>query len=193
MTIERVTLYSTSLGQHYQNVLHFLNPDGALSHHDISEELKPNWISVIRNVQNNQLTWYQLDVQRVDIASQPVDRFPMDPAAGSLSGNIAPAVLCPLASIRTGVGGRRGHGRVYMPGLHGASVANGGWESGAFAAWVVKVANLETRYKSGGTGPITLGVYPRNVHDATAFLSCTALVLQAILGVQRRRNLGVGG
>jgi len=193
MTIERVTLYSISLGQHYQNVLHFLNPDGATSHFNISEELKPNWISVIRNVQNNQLTWYQIDVQRVDIAGQPIDRFPMDAAAGSLSGNIAPAVLCPLVSIRTGVGGRTGHGRVYMPGLHGASVANGGWESGALAAWAAKVALLQARYKSGGTAPITLGVYPRNVHDSTAFKSATSLVLQNIFGVQRRRNIGVGG
>jgi len=191
MSIVRVVMTGSILGQRVQNVLHFNNPDGALSNFAISEELKPNWITVLRNVQNNQLQWVEISVQRVDTAGFSADVFTVTAAAGSLSGPAALTFACPVVSIRTGVAGRAGHGRFYIFGLHGESIDNGSFESGAFAAYQVRVNDLKNRYKSGGTGPITLGVCSRS--NPIDFKPMTDLIVRPVLGVQRRRNLGVGG
>jgi len=191
MSIVRVIMTGSILGQKMQNVLHFQNPDGALTNLQISEELKPNWITVLRNVQNNQLQWTEISVQRVDSPGFAADVYTVTAAPGSLSGSAALTFACPVVSIRTGVAGRAGHGRFYIFGLHGDSVSNGAFQSGAFAAYQTYVGNLKNRYKSGGTGPIVLGVCPRN--NPVDFKPMTDLIVRPIFGVQRRRNLGVGG
>src|SRR6187549_1948016 len=172
MGIVRVVMTATFLGQRCQNVLHFLNPDGALTHLEISEELKPNFITQLRNVQNNQCSWTQISVQNVGTGAGAV-----------------PAI-CPVVSIRTGTAGRHGHGRFYIMGLHAESIANGTFQTDALAAYQTYVNNIKNRYKSGGTGPITMVVCPRS--DPMSYHVMTDLIVRSIFGIQRRRNIGVG-
>jgi hypothetical protein len=191
MSVVRVVMTGTMLGQRMQNVLHFLNPDGALSNFAISEELKPNWITVLRSAQNNTLAWTQITVQKVDAPAGPIDVFPITAAPGSLVGEPAPTALCPLVSIRTQTPGRAGHGRFYIFGMHRESILNGQFQPDALNFYKVQVAQIENRYKAGGSGPITLGVCSRaNPGDIKLM---TALIVRPIFGIQRRRNIGVGG
>jgi len=190
MGIVRVVMTATFLGQRCQNVLHFLNPDGALTHLEISEELKPNFITQLRNVQNNQCSWTQISVQNVGTGAGPADVYSITGAAGSLSGAGAVPAICPVVSIRTGTAGRHGHGRFYIMGLHAESIANGTFQTDALAAYQTYVNNIKNRYKSGGTGPITMVVCPRS--DPMSYHVMTDLIVRPIFGIQRRRNIGVG-
>lgn len=191
MSIMRVVFDAIVLGQKCQNVVHFSNPDGAVSDIGIRDELVANWIPILRNVQNAGCSWVQVSIQRVSAPATTASIFPLSGQNGSLSGAAAPPVLSGLFSIRTTVPGRHGHGRFYLFGLHQDSILNGAFHPDALAAYVTRANSLVARYKAGGTGPIILGVAPRA--DPSAFLSCTSIVVRPTFGVQRRRNIGVGG
>lgn len=190
MAIMRVTLTGTYLGQRCQNVIHFKNPDRALTDVACREEILGTFVIPIRSLQNNQATWVQMEVQKVDGTPDAVSVFALSGHVGSLSGGGAPSFLAALVRIKTAVAGRHGHGRFYIWGVHGASVANGVFESGAFSAYGTTFANITARYKNGGTGPLIMGVAPRS--SPSSFIDMTALVVPSVFGVQRRRNIGVG-
>jgi hypothetical protein len=190
MSIHRLIFTGTFLGQKCQNVLHVSNPDGALSNLAIRDEMLANFIPRLRNVQNNQASWVQLSVQRVGLTPGIAEIFPLTGQVGSLAGNGASPFVAGVFSIRTGTPGRHGHGRFYLFGVHGASISNGAFESGAFASYQTQALNIEGRFKEGGTGPLDLGVAPRGNEDN--FIPMTALIVRSIFGVQRRRNFGVG-
>lgn len=190
MSIMRVTLTGTYLGQRCQNVIHFKNPDGALNNVAVREEVLGSLVIPIRSLQNNQATWVQMEVQKVDSPAGVVDVFALSGHVGSLSGGGAPSFLAALVRIKTATAGRHGHGRFYVWGVHGASVANGVFESGAFSAYGTTFATMTNRFKTGGTGPLIMGVAPRS--SPIDFIPMTALVVPSVFGVQRRRNIGVG-
>ncbi len=190
MSIIRVVISATILGQKVQNVLHFNNPDGALNNLAVKDELVGNFIPVLQNLQNNGLSYASLSVQQLT-PLQPIEVFSITGAGtGSLAGAPAHPSLCGLFSIRTGTAGRRGHGRFYMFGVHGDSVSNGVVQSGAFGAYVNAATTLTGRYNATGTRPLQLGVCSRANPDD--FKVMTALIARPTFGIQRRRNIGVG-
>lgn len=190
MAIMRVTLSGTYLGQLCQNVIHFSNPDRALNDAAVREEVLGSLVIPIRSLQNNQATWTVMTVQKVDGPADTPSVFALSGHVGSLSGGGAPSFLAAVVRIKTATAGRHGHGRFYIWGVHGASVANGVFEGGAFSAYGTTMATMTNRFKTGGTGPLIMGVAPRS--SPTSFLAMTALVVPSIFGVQRRRNIGVG-
>lgn len=179
------------LGQRCQMVLHFLTGAGTNLEAFVSNELITNFFPSLRNLQNNGCAYSSLSVQQVTAPIQPAQVFSMLGTSGSLSGAIAPSVLCGLFSIRTATSGRKGHGRFYMFGVHQDSVLNGVVQSGALAAYQNAANAIVNRYKVGGTGPIVLGVCPRS--NPADFKSVTSIIARPVFGIQRRRNIGVGG
>jgi hypothetical protein len=190
MSIHRVVLTGIYLGQKCQNVVHINNPDGALTNLAIKNEFNAQFITPLRNLQNNQAAWTQLAVRTVGLGPPGPEEIFIISGNGSLAGTGATPVLAGVFSIRTGVAGPHGHGRFYLWGVHGASVVNGQFESGAFTAYQGAAVAIENRWKTGGTGPLDLGVAPRNAEEL--FIPMTSLVVRNIFGVQRRRNFGVG-
>lgn len=191
MSTMRVILSGVILAQRCQNVLHFWNPDDTQTHDNIRDELIANWLPIVRNVQNANWRWTEISVQRVSGTPDIATVYPLSGNAGSLSGAPAVTVIAILFSIRTAVPGRHGHGRFYLPGVHGESVSNSVPESGALSAFQGAANALVARYGASGTGPINLVVVPRATPSDTHF--CTAIVVRPTFGVQRRRNIGVGG
>src|SRR6266478_6455767 len=191
MSVMRVIMDGLYLAKKCQNVLHFNNPDGASSHENIRDELIAHWLPILRNMQNNGLSYTQVSIQTVSSPPDVASLFPLSGQSGALSGAGAPSVLCGLFSIRTSFPGRHGHGRFYSFGVHQDSVLNGVFQSGALAAYVTAANSLVDRYKTGGTGPITLVVCPRA--DPSSFHPMTAIIVRPVFGIQRRRNIGVGG
>jgi len=171
--------------------LHFATGSGTFTETDVYNEFTANWMAPLRNLQNNGLSYTELAVQRIDPPVGALIQFPIVGTNGVLSGAAAPPVLCGLFSIRTAASGRSGHGRFYMFGVHGESVANGVVESGAYAAYQGVAVNLTNRFKQGGTGPMVLVVLPRT--NPTNYKAMVSVVVRRQFGIQRRRNIGVGG
>ena len=78
-----------------------------------------------------------------------------------------------------------------MFGVHQDSVLNGQVQSSALGAYQTAANNIVARYTAGGSGPIQFGVCPRS--NPADFKTVTAIVARPVFGVQRRRNIGVGG
>lgn len=191
MAVWRVINSALILGQRVQNVIHFATATVGFSELDVYNEFTANWMGVLRNLQNNGLSYTEVAVQRIDPPVGPLLQFPITGTNGSLSGAAAPPVLCGLFSIRTAAAGRHGHGRFYMFGVHGDSVLDGVIQSGAYAAYQGAAVNLTNRFKQTGSGPMTLVVLPRN--NPTDYKSMVSVIVRRQFGIQRRRNIGVGG
>jgi len=190
MSKHRITLSGTILGQKCQNVIHVNNPDGALNNTAIKNEINSNFVTPLRNVQNAGALWTQMAIADADPASGVPEEIFIIGGAGSLAGAPALPFVAGVFSIRTGTGGRHGHGRFYLWGVHGASIANGAFETNAYNSYVTNANGITARFKTGGTGPLTMGVMPRGQPEN--FIPMTNLVVRSIFGVQRRRNYGVG-
>jgi hypothetical protein len=191
MAIVRIIFDGLILGQRCQNVLHFSNPGGAGSDIAIRDELLAHWVPILRNIQNEHLSWTAVSIQTLTPTMTTATVFPLSGQVGSLAGAAAPPPLCGLFSIRTGVAGRHGHGRFYLFGVHQESVENGVLQSGAFGAYQTAANSLVARYNASGSGPIILGVAPRG--SPSDWIACIDIVVRPTFGIQRRRNIGVGG
>lgn len=190
MSIMRVTISSTYVGQVFQNVLHFSNPDGAASHLQIRDDLFNFFLVSLRNLQNIGHVYTQLHVQTVSTPQDIATIFPIT-AAGAFSGAGAHVCIAAVFSIRTGTPGRHGHGRFYMGGVQQDSVVNSAMAAGTQASYALRAGEIVTRYNASGPSLLILGVAPRD--DPSAFIPMTNIVVRPVYGIQRRRNIGVGG
>ena len=193
MTIERVTV----TGQYYggvtmQNVLHFNNADGFLSPNAVCIEIRDNWLQQIKTNQSNIIHWLDVACQTLGSAASPTHLAIDVQGADSVAANQSLSFVCWKLQINTGVAGRSGRGRIYVSGLRNTHFTSGAVGSTGLTALATPVANLNARYKSGGSGPLVIGVMPRGSTVSADFKSCTSLTIASIAGVQRRRNIGVG-
>lgn len=192
MALWRVIVTAKVFDQTCQNVLHFTTDVGfGTDPEDVKDNVLAQWVAEVRNIQNSLCIYQTIGVQQID-TPQPMQVYSIAGTVGALSGAMAPSFIAGVLSIRTAVPGRAGHGRVYVYGIHQDSISNGVFQSGAFAAFQTIAANLTTRFNASGTQPLELGVTSRS-NPVTDFKSCTTIVAKQVFGVQRRRNIGVGG
>lgn len=191
MSIVRVITSQSLWGQLVQNVMHFQNPDGALSALEIKDEVFTSLWTRLRNHQNTNLIYNSMSVQIVDSSGHSPDVFSLGGLHGSLDGDSYHPSIAVLFSIQTAFGGRHGHGRFYMCGLHFDFIEHGVIRPDIFALYQGDATFIANRFKSGGSGPLTLGVCPRS--DPSDFKGMTDLIAKPTVGIQRRRNIGVGG
>ena len=190
MSTMRLTITATYLGQRIQNVIHFRNPDGSLTHEQCKDAYQTGYWANIKNVLNAGFVETEVRVQKVSGTPDTPTVWPIAGQHGSLSGGGAPSFVAGLIQVKTASAGRHGHGRIYQGGVHGESLSNGVFQVDAWSAWQTYVANIQNYFKNGGSGPMVMCVCSRS--DPNTTIDMTALVVPQIFGVQRRRNIGVG-
>lgn len=190
MSVYRVTFTGKLLEQRLQNVVHFADTRAfPMTENDVIDNLLAGWLPVLRNLQNNNFQTIAVKVQIISPAIQiPVERAVVN-QAGSLAGDPAPLFVSALFSIRTATPGRSGRGRFYMAGVHGPSMVAG--KNGAMSSYIPRQVDLQNQYCHPGEAVFRLGIAPRN--NPGAFKDATQIIIRDIWGVQRRRNIGVGG
>ena len=190
MAVWRVTITATSLGQRYQNVLHFATATTPFTDQNVKDEVRNQWIPVIWQLQNQALVYVSITTQQLAPTLQPAIVWPITGAGGGLSGKIAHPSLAGLFSLRSAATGRRGRGRFYLFGVHDDSHLNGVVQTCAYTDYQVKAASLKARFCQGGSGPMLLVIAPRN--NPSNYVACTDIIVKPTFGIQRRRNVGVG-
>jgi hypothetical protein len=189
----RVTTTFLWMGQQMQNVLHFSNPDGVLSLAAVASDIEANWIGNLRSAVDNRGKWINIGVRNLDdLNVAPYNKAVSITPINDHGDQQVPYMAC-IIRIRTGVAGKAGRGRVYVPGLATAHTQNGVISTGGFQQWdepggvlhYVKLAYLA----SSTVSPLQIGVYHLADHS---FTGATDLTLNPVPGVQRRRNIGVG-
>jgi len=190
MSIERVVVTGLVYGQTCQNVLHFLNPDGAQTPTQIADEIVANWIGPIRAQQMTTFTWTGVSVTRVGVPPGVTFNRAIS-LAGLVGGSQAiHSVLCVLIRKQTATSGRMGRGRCYISGNRPDAMENDVFNAGNLAAWIAVAATLNGRFKVGGSGPLTLQV--GHGTSTSDYHGVTDLSVPNRWGIQRRRNVGVG-
>lgn len=178
-------------GQVCQNVMHFFNPDGALSLSAAADEFQNQWITNVKPRQIGNVQWTKIQVYNL---SNPV-LAPFEKSINILGTNSTTTLSrtfdCFVLKVQTAIAGRHGHGRIYLPGLHEGFLSNGLFQQSQVDAWATQLAIIKARFIGPpAAGPMTLAVREKAApHTMTL---ATNILLRNIPGVQRRRNIGVG-
>lgn len=193
MSIERVTFNGNNQVGTVQNVVHFLNPDGATTHAAMKTYLQTNWINPMLAILHGSFIWTSMTIQKVDGTPGIADSFPISPGQGAQSGDAAPPFVSALIQLHTGLAGRRGRGRIYLPGATiGLFSALGKLTTGSYSAFQTALLNgYRTHFLATGDGPITLVVANRTT-PGPDHAGVTALDVRLWASVQRRRNYFIG-
>jgi len=191
MSEHRITLTGLYWGNTIQNVVHVLNPDGALDAPGIFTEFTNNWINVIKAKQMNTFHWTSITEQIVDTAGIPPNTTALSIAGDGVGNEGLQSVLAVILSFRTSFAGRAGRGRIYIAGVKADAVETNVLRPSTFTDYQTIATTLTARFKSGGSGPLTLLV---RKHSGAGALGhpVSDIICRNRWGVQRRRNTGVG-
>lgn len=197
MSIERVTISALFYSQICQNVLHFNNPDGALTQAQVAAEIRDKWIGTVTNTGihswvTNSITWVKVSVQTRAISPGPPYDLTIAQQGQQSASNEQYTPVCCILKFRTATGGRRGRGRSYVPGMLNGFVTNGLINATFHSYADTAIAALNARFSVGGTGPLFLVIGPRTGISTPDFPPVTAIVASNYVGIQRRRNIGYG-
>jgi hypothetical protein len=193
VSIERVTV--TALwygGMNVQNVMAFDNPDGLLTPLQVAQEIRDGWLNIIKAKQSAYLSWRDIAVDTIGNPAPPLHLSVILGGLDSVDSGLSHPTVNWKLRITTGVGGKRGRGRIYIPGIRYSH-----WQFGQMTAFGVTdmqpvVDALVARYvQPSPSSGLYLGVMPRN-GSASDHLLATGISQSLTPGIQRRRNIGVG-
>lgn len=188
--IARITLSQLQYSQTFQNVFHIYD-SGTFDKDAINSAIQTYWIGYLKAKQLSSVHYRLIQIRDVSTPGQPTWNFPIDIGCTGGSAIETWGPLCALFSFHTAAAGRSGRGRFYMSGQYVGDVQAGVWSAVKLADLATTAAGIFTRW--GFTSPTSgyrLAVTSRS--NPTDYKSVTEIVAQAVPGVQRRRNYGVG-
>jgi hypothetical protein len=118
--------------------------------------------------------------------------------AGAIAGGALPSFCAGLVDIKTGSGGRRNRGRMFLPPPLETQVAAGVLDAPGLALYAAFVACIAGKFLgAGGSTVWEIGVLSRKAVSEgsainVAFKSATSLTPKSLVSVQRRRKIGTG-
>lgn len=195
MSVIRVVFTGTSWGSiTSQNVVAFLvNPGAGLTTAQMAAELRDNWCTILAQGQTTQFGWRNISLYVVGSGVSAIN-LPIvvngidasDPSTGT-------QVLCQKFRIHTNTAGRKGRGRIYLPGYRANLWTQGTLNATGITNMTIRLNAIKNRYVgiANPAAQIALGVLPRG-DDPSKFIYADDLSLSLVPGVQRRRSLGLG-
>jgi len=181
-----------SIGQTYQNVVHFYGPGGAGdTAQALAAELTANFMPKIANFQSWFLGWQFLHIYNAESSGTPVYIHPLNNYGGLAQEGYVYPTLCYKISVQSTVGGRAGRGRFFVAGGRASWMTAGGITQSAATNGGAQLTALIARYSNTGTSSFKWCLIHK---DAQNFIvkPMTSLLLRPYMGMQRRRNYGVG-
>jgi len=175
-----------------QNVVAFDQPDSVLTDQQVANELRDNWLTIIAAGQVNTFAWRNISVTRLGSNTSPLNLAINVQGVDGVDNLGGTQITCVKWRIHTGLAGKRGRGRIYLPAFRSVY-----WSAGQLTATGItnitpRITAIKARYVgSGSSGPIKLGIQGRDL-QAGGFIAADDISLSLTPGVQRRRNLGVG-
>lgn len=188
----RVTIIGTYYGQTFNNVLNMDNTGTVMNAAQVADDVLAFFVLVVKAWQSNLVTYTGIRVQPME-AGNPASAFKPITIVGA-KGNLVVEnpFVAGVLKIGTAFGGKKGRGRIYLPGLTIHGIAGGLFTTAGLA--IVNdniVLPLFGSYNGPtGVGNLKLGVMGRAVDSP--FHVMTNLQIRSVLGIQRRRQVGVG-
>lgn len=187
----RVTNSCIVDGQTCQNVLHFACSPG-LQANTIAETIAAQWLDQMRPFQHTGAVWVSVQAHRIDPGGLVTFTKPISIAgSGDTEREADNPTLSRKLLLKSNTGGRHGRGRIYIPGTTQASWAMGRVKPASLTAGQAIITTLMQRFT--GLNPSTgLNLVIKTRANTTGAVFVDFIEQASILGVQRRRNIGVG-
>lgn len=193
MALERVTISCTVDGQICQNVMHFKNPDGALTATQVADKIDTLWIPQWKQFQHAGAIWFDIEVRRIPTGPAVFHKTITVAGTGGAEAEQDNPVACRVMKLQTPIAGRHGHGRLYIPGTAFSAWNKGLIKPASIIAGQTVVNALKAAFVGGGaTSGLQLMVAPRNAGTEADGILVTDITQRTTLGYQRRRSIGVG-
>lgn len=189
MSHHRVVISGLMYGQTVQNVLHFINNSNALTPQQIALDVKNNWVDKVSIFQNANLVYSNILVQ--NLSDQILAPFSLTifRQGQGFNDRRNTSTQCYVIKLVTARAGRHGRGRVFLGGVQSDSIQDGFLTSTALESWNTQVINVIKSAYIGGVG----NALELCVREKSGAMNPTIdIQMRSLLGVQRRRNIGVG-
>lgn len=187
----RVTCSCLVDGQTCQNVLHFACSPGLLAN-TVAETIAAQWLDQIRPFQHSGAQWVSVQAHQVDppalvTFNKPVVLF----GSGTSQDESDLSFVSRKIWLKSNSGGRHGRGRFYIPGTSRSSWTNGRIKQASITAGQPLINTLMARFT--GPNPSTgLNLVIKTKGNTSGAIFVDFMEQAPIVGVQRRRNIGVG-
>lgn len=193
MSQHRVVISSLYLGQLCQNVLHFDNPDGATQPQAIAQDVFDNWIMKVTIHTGSAVNYFNVLVQNLSNPNEAPFSLAVNRSGQSFAANTMGPFTCKVFKFLTARAGRHGRGRCFIPGIDAQHITLGQLNSGYITNVNSQVITpIMARFGPGGTSNLNLCVRENDGTDVGIFNPVISIQCRAQLGVQRRRNIGIG-
>lgn len=191
-------------GQDYRNVMHFgsdvtgwdADPNAILIL--LAQAVMQCAVSVLLPGLSNQISFEGVSAKRIFPAITDEVFDATDAGPGEVAGQALPSFCSMLIDVKTGGGGRRNRGRMFLPPPLETNAANSLLDSTGLALAAAFAACMAGKFLgAGGTTDWEIGVLSRKAVSEgsainVAFKSATSLTAKPLISVQRRRKIGVG-
>lgn len=189
MPIYKVVLSGTCYAALQQNTLHFQSQTNQ-TEQDVATAINTHWVENVRQPLTNQTQFLNISVTKLDVPLAGAFSLPIQ-KTGAQGGNeqMIPFVCWKIRKL-TGLAGRKFRGRFYVGPIQGGFTSFGLVNGAGIAHWNLTLIALRTKFVTAvetGLQLIIRGDGP-NPHNTPV----TDLQLSTQVGVQRRRNIGVG-
>jgi hypothetical protein len=196
MSLNRVTISALFYGQTVQNVFYLLNADGGTPMSAIAQKVYDEFIGSsgtvgIKHLCSSEVVWISVKVEDVTTPA-PSPAILAINRAGDLppTDYINPAG-CFILQLRTGIAGRSGHGRIYLPGVTPDFMVHGLRGPNADPYIAQCMPGLKNAWLGVHAPDLYLVVHKKNGSFADHH-EVTDLQISTHIGIQRRRMPGVG-
>jgi hypothetical protein len=191
MPIDKVVISARLFNQLVQNRI-YVQSEEFQEVEEVAAHIWNSWITTIKFLQHNGLQYDSVTVTRV--AGGPPQSF--TELRGGIFGGQAQETQgvsfgAAVLQFQTGLAGRQFRGRYYVAAYRQGATQFGQFVASEAALWQTQLDILKAAYTgpTGGSTGLGLLIHGEKVIHNTPV---TSIGLRPILGVQRRRNVGVG-
>lgn len=188
-TIYRVVLSGQCYAALQQNRLHFQS-EQQLTEQEVANTINTFWVENIRQPLTNQTQFLNINVTNLSVPLAGAFSLPIQ-KTGAQGGNeqMIPFVCWKLRFL-TGLAGRKFRGRCYLGPIQAGFTSFGLVNGAGINHWNATLAELRLKFVTQVSSGLRLLIRGEgaNPHDTPV----TDIQLSTQVGVQRRRNIGVG-
>lgn len=188
MAIFRVLISGTCYAQLNQNRFYCRSDVENDSPFDIAQIVKANWINQVRVPLTNQTIFQSIQVTKLGGLTLESHTEPIS-ITGAQGGNdqMVP-FTCWVLKFETGLGGRKFRGRCYLGPVQAGFFTFGVLNGQGILHWNETLLNLNAAWTNDDSRLRMVIHGEGEAHDT----SVIQISLRSTMGVQRRRNIGVG-
>jgi hypothetical protein len=185
-------------GQLCENVIHLQTRNAAIPDFEIAATFRDKYWRQLNDEVSEEVTCDSVSVQEI----YPVATDPFELAVGEVGaqvGNSVPTSVAAIVAKKTGLGGRKNRGRIYIPGLLMSNCENSVIDDARFGSLQATMDNINAWFQPAqALSNLYWGVLHRRLNGAPvplgagSFTKVTSVILRRTLGTMRTRIPGHG-